>query len=199
MKRGSDGEPMKRQCRATAAGTGERCRLPPIIGGFTCHKHGSSARQVKAAAARRVTEAKALAVWQAYSPNGEARPVDVLAELAHLVAVVTGFARFAEARLAALGEDDWQPDNPAREAVMAEVRMFERAQEAAGRILVDVAKLGIEAAVVSQAERLERSRAERIVEAFEVALGVLDLPAGQRARAGAAMAAMLLHLTGGAA
>jgi hypothetical protein len=193
MKHGGDDEPMKRQCKATVAATGQRCRLPPIIGGAVCHKHGGSARQVKAAAARRVTEAKALETYQRYSPNGDGQPVNVVAELVHLVAVVPRFARFAEARLAALGEEDWQPGN---ETTMTEVRLFQKATEAAGRLLTDVARLGIEAAVTRQAGRLERSRAERIVEAFEEALDVLDLTGAQRARAGSAMAALLLHMTG---
>jgi hypothetical protein len=183
-------------CHGTAKTTGEKCRNHPPPGSPCCWLHGGRAPQVRRKAAERVAEAKAMEVWQRYSPNGDSRPVDVLAELAHLVAVVTHFARFAEARLAALGEDDWQPGN---EATMAEVRMFRSAQEAAGRLLTDVARLGIEATVTSQAERVERSRAERIVEAFEVALDVLDLSDGQRARAGAAMAALLLHLADGAA
>jgi hypothetical protein len=58
-----------------------------------------------------------------------------------------------------------------------------------------VGRLGIEAAVTSQAERLEQSRAERIVAAFEAAIGVLGLTDAQRAHAGPAMAHFLLRLT----
>ncbi len=44
----------RRQCTAKAKGTGKRCRQRPIRGGTVCHKHGGSAPQVKAAAARRL-------------------------------------------------------------------------------------------------------------------------------------------------
>ena len=44
----------RRQCTAKAKGTGQRCRQRPIRGGTVCHKHGGSAPQVKAAAARRL-------------------------------------------------------------------------------------------------------------------------------------------------
>lgn len=51
----------RRQCTAIAKSTGQRCKRSPILGGAVCSKHGASAPQVKAAAARRVAEAKATA------------------------------------------------------------------------------------------------------------------------------------------
>lgn len=42
------------QCTATGRATGERCRLSAIHGSTVCHKHGGSAPQVRAAAARRL-------------------------------------------------------------------------------------------------------------------------------------------------
>lgn len=180
-------------CHGTAKTTGGPCRNYPAPGGRVCWLHGGRAPQVRRKAAERVAQARAVEVYQRYaSPDGDG-PVDVVAELVHLVAVVTGFARFAETRLAALGEGDWQPGN---EATAAEVHMFERAQEAAGRLLVDVARLGIEAQITSAAERLERARADRIVEAFRAALTVLDLSDAQWARAGPALAGALLYLAG---
>ena len=42
-----------RQCTATA-GSGERCKLPPIHGGFVCYLHGGSAPHVQEAARQRL-------------------------------------------------------------------------------------------------------------------------------------------------
>ena len=47
------------QCTATAKSTGRQCRRGALAGANVCSKHGGSAGQVKAAAARRVAERKA--------------------------------------------------------------------------------------------------------------------------------------------
>lgn len=44
----------KRQCTAISKGSGERCRRPPIVGGFVCDHHGGRAPQTRAAAKRRM-------------------------------------------------------------------------------------------------------------------------------------------------
>jgi hypothetical protein len=48
------------RCTATSVTTGERCKRRPHPGSNTCVKHGSGAPQVRAAAARRVREGKAV-------------------------------------------------------------------------------------------------------------------------------------------
>ena len=145
----------KRQARKCAAHCtdGRPCRGYAVAGGAVCAAHGGRVPQVKAAAARRVAEAAAHAAYQRYSRNGD-RPVDVLAQLEHLVGVVTHFAGFAESRVAALGEDAWRLDNPARDQILAEIRMFERAQQAAGRLLTDVVRLDLYGRQVAQAKQI---------------------------------------------
>lgn len=48
-----------RRCTATAHRSGQRCKLAAILGGTVCGKHGGGASQVRAAANRRLTKAKA--------------------------------------------------------------------------------------------------------------------------------------------
>lgn len=44
------------RCVATAKGSRQRCKRPPIPGGTVCKKHGGGAPQVQAAAARRLAD-----------------------------------------------------------------------------------------------------------------------------------------------
>ena len=48
------------RCTATSIMTGERCKRRPHPGSNTCVKHGSGAPQVRAAAERRLADAKAV-------------------------------------------------------------------------------------------------------------------------------------------
>ena len=159
--------PRKRQARRCAARRtdGRPCGGYAVAGGTVCASHGGRAPQVKAAAARRVAEVAARAAYRRYSRYGD-RPVDVLAELEHLVGVVTHFADFAESRLAALGEDDWRLDNPARDQIIAEIRTFERAQQAAGRLLTDVVRLDLYGRQVAQAKQIAADVCEVIESVF---------------------------------
>jgi hypothetical protein len=155
MTRGPDSGPMKRRCSGTANSTGEQCRLPPIRGGTVCHKHGGSAPQVRAAAGRRLAEAQALTTYERYSVNGNSPgPVDVLAELSRLVAEVVRFRDFTAGRIEALTAEEWAAHDA---AAAAEVGLFERATERASRLLIDIARLGLDARAVEA----ERERAVR--------------------------------------
>jgi hypothetical protein len=189
-----------RQCTARSKRTGQRCKRAPIIGGTTCWLHGGAAPQVQRRAAERVAEARALATFEHYSPNERSpEPVDVLAELAVLVREVTGFKNFAADRLRALTADDWRVSDA---GIAAEVALFERAADRAGRLLVDVSRLGIEdleRRASSQRALLERSRAERIVAGFDDALALLGLTDEQWERVPSLLGSLLLWLAGEAA
>lgn len=128
-------------CSATAKSTGQRCRRAPLKGSSVCLVHGASAGQVRAAAARRVTEAKVLAVYEKFVPNGHG-PVDVVAELERLVAKVVGFSDFATARIEALTSQQWAEFDP---RTQAEIALFQQVLRDAGRLLTEVARLGLDA------------------------------------------------------
>jgi hypothetical protein len=152
IKGADGGRPVKRQCAAHKP-DGSRCRLSAVHGAVVCHKHGAGAPQVKAAAARRVAEAEALAEYEKFSPNGSG-PVDVLAELERLLARVVAFSDFATARIEALTGREWAAFGP---RTAAEVDMFRQALRDASRLLADVAKLGlIERHVAARHDEEER-------------------------------------------
>ena len=95
---------------------------------------------MRAAAARRVAEAEALATFERYSPNGSG-PVYMLAALEALVARVTAFADFATARIETLTAQEWAAFG---RRTAAEVDLFRQACRDAGRLLTDVARLGLD-------------------------------------------------------
>ena len=45
------------QCTARSKRTGERCRLPSMLGGNVCRSHGGAAPQTRAKAQRRLAQA----------------------------------------------------------------------------------------------------------------------------------------------
>ena len=67
-------------------------------------------------------------------------PVDVLRELERLVARVTAYADFATARIEALTVEQWAAFSP---RTAAEVDLFRSALRDAGRLLTELARLGL--------------------------------------------------------
>lgn len=82
------------QCIATSRRSGQRCKRPALVGATVCSKHGGSAPQVKAAAARRVEAMKASAALARIGARAEGDPIalmlDVIAYQAGLVAYWRG-------------------------------------------------------------------------------------------------------------
>jgi hypothetical protein len=87
------GKLIARQCVGSVDrenGSRHRCHRPARRGTTVCGgrgSHGGNAPQVKALAARRVEQAKAVAVFERYSPDGP-RHVDVPADLAAIISEV---------------------------------------------------------------------------------------------------------------
>jgi hypothetical protein len=194
------GKLIARQCAGTVDrpdGTRHRCHHSARRGSTVCGgrgSHGGNARQVKAKAAERVAEAQAIEVYRAYSPNGGNTPVDVVGELARVVAEIARFKDFLGERVAALSAQEWRHDHPARDRVRAEVALYGQALDRTARVLVDVSRLGLEEQTRAAGGRLERARADRIVAAFEAALAGLGLPAERQREALGRAAFELMHL-----
>jgi hypothetical protein len=193
------GRPISRQCEGhvdSPDGTRRRCRRSASHGSNVCTSHGAAAPQVRARAAERVAEAQAIELLGRYSPNGDRAPVDVPGSLAAIISEIRAFAVFMGDRLAEFTAAEWHYSHPDRYKILAEVRVYERAVERAGKILIEVGRLGVEAAVAGQAERLERARAERIVEGVQAGLDYMGLTLEQRKRAQRGLAVTLLFLAG---
>ena len=77
---------MTNQCTATAHRTGQRCGRAAITGATVCYVHGGAAPAVKAAAARRVAEAKAAAQVTRLGARTDISPADALLDLVHWTA-----------------------------------------------------------------------------------------------------------------
>ena len=161
---------LTRQCAGVVDrpdGTRHRCHRTARRGTTVCGgrgSHGGNAGQVVAKAAERVAEATALAVYERYSVNGDG-PVDILGQLGHLAGEVTKFLDFATGRIAALSADQWAAgDQP---AVHAAVGLFERACDRAGRLLTDLARIGVAAI---EADTLNQRYGDEMADAIAAVL-----------------------------
>ena len=194
----TDGPLGGRQCTARSKRSGQRCRRAPLTGSDVCWIHGAAAGQVQRAAARRVAEAEAVAAFERYrGPNGDSGTVNVIAELSRLVAAVTAFRDFTEARLRALTADEWAAHGP---RVAAEVRMFETACDQARRVLRDVARLGLAERAQEAEARVSEAMGTRIAGAVAAIVVPLGHPSPLADRAtGAICAEELEKLLGGRA
>lgn len=90
------------QCIATSRRSGERCKRPALVGATVCSKHGGSAPQVKAAAARRVEAMKASA---ALARIGQRVDADPQAHLLDVIAYQAGLVAYWRERVESLDED----------------------------------------------------------------------------------------------
>jgi hypothetical protein len=147
-------------------------------------------------------EARAIAVFQAHSRNGDHAPVDVVGELIALVREVRQFRDFLRSRVGELSVDQWSYEHPARERIAAEIALYERACDRSARLLADVARLGLEdleRRAAAQQALLERARAERIVAGVDDALGLLNLSDEQWQQVPGVLGSLFLWLAGEAA
>lgn len=141
MDDGETGRPHGRpQCTATAKSTGARCKNAPAPFATVCRFHGSRAPQVMRKAAERAVLAEAAAIldrWQ--PPGGDSGPVDIGAELARLISLQTSMRDYLTGRIAAVEPAAW-----ADPETFAMVRLWQQANDQVGRLLTDLARLGID-------------------------------------------------------
>lgn len=123
-----------------------------IPGATVCRLHGGLAPQVQRKAAERVIEEQARQVAKAYAVD-HVDVSDPIGALMRLAAEVVGFKDFIAARVAELRSDEWRYGALGGEQLRAEVAVYERAMDRAGRLLVDINRLNLEERQVRIAER----------------------------------------------
>jgi hypothetical protein len=188
--------------KAKCAGTnraGGPCRLYPMLGTTVCRSHGGAAPQVKAAAARRVVEAKALRAVQGlgtWQPVTD--PLSALADVAGEVLAVKDHLRglvgrivererqaehdavaMASARLTGESVGLRVPDDKGAEQMRAEFTAYMAMLNSAVATLATIAKLNID----ERMARIDEMRAEMIREALRRTFAELGIAGEQQARA----------------
>ena len=81
------------QCTATSRRSGNQCRAQAVLGATVCKMYGGSAPQVKAAAQRRLAEAKLAAAVAQWGGRLDVNPAEALLELVQTKAAEVAYWR----------------------------------------------------------------------------------------------------------
>lgn len=150
---GPHGEVLER-CTARAKATGERCEKWPMRGSKVCSVHGGKAKQIKAAAARRLAaqklEAEARAAIAFESRQGVTDPFEALSLLAdEALAMKEALA----SRVNSLKQVRYTAHGAGTEQLRAEVALYERAMDRAAKFLDMLVRSGFEERRVKVSEQ----------------------------------------------
>jgi hypothetical protein len=169
------------QCTARSKRSGERCRAYPVRGATVCNAHGGAARQVRAAAARRLEvqeveeEVRNLIAFE--SLEGVDDPLSVLSELA---ARALATERALAARVNDLAADDrlrYKAAGAGTEQLRAEVALWERWHRQAAALADTLAKHNFEERRV----RLSEKQGALVVDVMRAVFARLMLTPEQQA------------------
>ncbi|MEV0214282.1 hypothetical protein [Micromonospora sp. NPDC050695] len=178
------------KCNGHAKSTGKQCTAWPIRGGKVCIKHGGKAKQVRAAADRRLAEVKLEAAVQTYGLQLDVSPTDALLdEVKWTAGHVTWLrARVQEMEAAALSwgirsvvdkEGGEFPGVDTTEAAAPPVLLDLYQRER--KHLLDVCKAAIAAGIEERRVRLAESQGALLADVIRRILGDLNLTAEQSA------------------
>lgn len=166
---------MRCTAKTKASGGTERCTQPRIHGATVCRMHGGAARQVKAAAARRLAETK---VRKALDEVGVREVTNPLEELRALTGEVVAWKDALANHVAALEDRYRFTDEKGAEQLRAEVALYERALDRAGKILETWARLGLDAMLADMQVRVTSTQVDALtagLDAYRSAAGVGDV------------------------
>lgn len=167
----------ERRCNGTNR-RGQPCGRTPAVGFTVCHLHGAKAPQVQRKAAERVAEARAVRMFEQYTPDIGRTVDDPITALLTLAGEISGFKDFIGGRVAEMRAESWRYEGEHAEQLRAELGLYERALDRTARILTDVNKLGLEERRVVLAER----QGHQIANALRRIFDALDLTAEQQAK-----------------
>jgi hypothetical protein len=152
---------------------GDPCPNYAMHGGTVCKSHGGRARQVKAAAAARLAERKALLILSraGIAPVGD--PVEALLMIASEALALKDKIGELIPKL-----DELRYQARSGEHIRGEILLYERAMDRAQKFLLDLAKLDLEGRQVAISER----QAALLAQVTRAALAdpELGLPAEQQ-------------------
>ncbi len=128
------------EARAKATGRLRQCKRDPLKGQTKCRSHGGAAGQVLAKAEQRVAEEKIRKTLGRLTSEPVTNPLEDLLALAGKAKAWMGLLEGHVAELERL-----RYSTEGGEHIRGEVVLFERAVEACRKVLVDVARLDIDA------------------------------------------------------
>lgn len=204
---------MAQQCTAKAKSTGVQCARYAIEGGTTCRVHGSGSKTAKAAAARRVAEAKAAAeAEKAVTTLGLPRDISPSEALLEEVRWTAGHVDWLRDRVRELerealvwgktkektssgGDDGF--DSETTEAAVPSVWYGLYEKERAH--LVSVCTAALRAGVEERRVRLAEAQGEQVAAVIRAILDDLGLTVEQQRKVATVVPARLRLLAGGTA
>lgn len=187
MKRDQNPEPMKQRCTGHSSRTGKPCKLWPVRGSKVCHKHGASAKQVRAKAQDRLIEEQIRAEMATYGRPIETSPADALLSEVHRTA---GHVAWLQYRVAELEErelvwgrtkDKWGgEDRGTTEEAKPHVllTLYQEERKHLVRVSAEAIRCGIEERRVKLAE----SQGALVAGVIRAILGDLQLTPEQQAK-----------------
>ena len=203
---------MAQRCTAKAKSTGVQCARYAIEGASTCRVHGSGSRKAKAAAARRVEEAKAAeAAERAVTTLGLSRDVSPSEALLEEVRWTAGHVDWLRDRVREVERDElvwgktkWKQtdsaDGPIKETVEgATPSVWYDLYEKERKHLVAVCTAALRAGVEERRVRLAEAQGAQVAEVIRAILDDLSLTLEQQQKVATVVPARLRLLAGGAA
>ena len=159
-----------RQCVATSKRSGERCKRLASRGQRVCAMHGGKAPQALQAARVRLLEEDAARMVERLEGTPIADVTDLYDQIAKTGGRVLALVDLAAERVAAL--KDWTAlDVFSREEARADLQLYERSLDRAGRFLAALARVDLEAKRTAIDER----RADIVTAALLAVLAHRDL------------------------
>ena len=203
---------MAQRCTAKAKSTGVQCARYAIEGASTCRVHGSGSRKAKAAAARRVEEAKAAAeAEKAVTTLGLSRDVSPSEALLEEVRWTAGHVDWLRDRVRDVERDElvwgktkWKQtdsaDGPIKETVEgATPSVWYDLYEKERKHLVAVCTAALRAGVEERRVRLAEAQGAQVAAVIRAILDDLSLTLEQQQKVATVVPARLRLLAGGAA
>lgn len=167
--------PPDRQCTAQSKQAGRRCAKWAVPGLKVCRMHGGAAPQARAAAARNVAQAAALAAVATYGLPAEVDPLDALLGELHRTAGHVAWLNAEVARLQSVittGAFGVQ-------VIDATVQLYQSERRHLSKVAADCLRAGVEERRVQLAER----QGELVAEVIRAVLSDLGVdPSSEEAR-----------------